>query len=476
MELTTVVDGTSRMNELECVTLRTKFSPHIAEIEGQIRQNFSPLHLSYIPSNFTSSTEGVGVAAGKAVDYATKQVELVTLQDFHGAGIAGTIISEAEGQDENKLKQWFNDGSKAVVITGLAWEKLDVDMERQKVQYLESGIVEARKLSHRSEIGDGETLDEPYSFTQTPPLESHCMRPKSPGCSVKQIKRQTAQMTAEASSSSDIRKKLKKGKKRSKIGTLPRESESSDASEDELRQRNDSFSFNQKKAGKTKVTDELPSGEAKLGERNVHVLPTSHPASTGDSLPHTTFKLLEDKIIESEAVATTVDHQGNINKKKIKTQQVIRTVQHQTHETFSGSTQSRDPAVNVSDATMKSFTSNDNEGATSFQRPNVEALDDKLTPEARKGVDEINGNNYSDVPGELVSSHTVTQGNRTIETITYKTEKDGTVETRVEHRVTIHSCDDIDHDAELSQAILEATNMNPDMTVEKIEVKHESQS
>ena len=28
---------------------------------------------------------------------------------------------------------------------------------------------------------------------------------------------------------------------------------------------------------------------------------------------------------------------------------------------------------------------------------------------------------------------------------------------------------------ELSQAILEATNMNPDMTVEKIEVKQETQ-
>lgn len=54
---------------------------------------------------------------------------------------------------------------------------------------------------------------------------------------------------------------------------------------------------------------------------------------------------------------------------------------------------------------------------TSVQRP-IETLDNKLTYEARNGVDEINGNNYSDIPGELVSSHTVTQGNRTIETIT----------------------------------------------------------
>lgn len=68
----------------------------------------------------------------------------------------------------------------------------------------------------------------------------------------------------------------------------------------------------------------------------------------------------------------------------------------------------------------------------------------------------------------------MTQGNRTIETITYKTEKDGVVETHVEHRVTIHSDGDIDHDAELSQAIAEATQMNPDMVVEKIEVRQET--
>jgi len=81
---------------------------------------------------------------------------------------------------------------------------------------------------------------------------------------------------------------------------------------------------------------------------------------------------------------------------------------------------------------------------------------------------------HNGAPGEFVSSKTVTSGNRTIETITYKVEKDGVTETHVEHRVTIHSGDDIDHDAELSQAILDATQMNPHMTVEKIEVKQET--
>jgi len=48
------------------------------------------------------------------------------------------------------------------------------------------------------------------------------------------------------------------------------------------------------------------------------------------------------------------------------------------------------------------------------------------------------------------------------------------IETHTEHRITIHSAGEIDHDAELSAAIMEATKMNPDMTVEKIEVKQES--
>ncbi|KAK5970897.1 hypothetical protein GCK32_020813 [Trichostrongylus colubriformis] len=76
--------------------------------------------------------------------------------------------------------------------------------------------------------------------------------------------------------------------------------------------------------------------------------------------------------------------------------------------------------------------------------------------------------------GEFVSCKTLTSGNRTVETYTYKTERDGIIETHVEHRVTIHSDEPIDHDAELSQAIMEATQMNPDMTVEKIEVRQES--
>lgn len=57
----------------------------------------------------------------------------------------------------------------------------------------------------------------------------------------------------------------------------------------------------------------------------------------------------------------------------------------------------------------------------------------------------------------------------------YKMEKDGVVETRVEQKITIQSDGDaMDHDKALADAIEQATTMNPDMTVEKIEITQHS--
>ncbi|GBP69379.1 Protein 4.1 homolog [Eumeta japonica] len=77
--------------------------------------------------------------------------------------------------------------------------------------------------------------------------------------------------------------------------------------------------------------------------------------------------------------------------------------------------------------------------------------------------------------GEIVSSQTISSKTRTVETITYKTERNGVVETRVEQKITIQSDGDpIDHDRALAEAIQEATAMNPDMTVEKIEIQQQT--
>merc|ERR1711997_970250 len=78
--------------------------------------------------------------------------------------------------------------------------------------------------------------------------------------------------------------------------------------------------------------------------------------------------------------------------------------------------------------------------------------------------------------GEVVSSSTITSRSRTVETTTYSLERDGgEAECHVEQKVTIQSDGDpIDHDEALAQAIQEATAMNPDMTVEKIEIHQTS--
>jgi len=75
-----------------------------------------------------------------------------------------------------------------------------------------------------------------------------------------------------------------------------------------------------------------------------------------------------------------------------------------------------------------------------------------------------------------VVQHT-TQQQKTIQT-EYKTEKDGVIETRIERKMMITSDngDDIDHDAALAEAIRTVTEMNPDLSVEKIEIKTESET
>ncbi|CAH1394049.1 unnamed protein product [Nezara viridula] len=94
-----------------------------------------------------------------------------------------------------------------------------------------------------------------------------------------------------------------------------------------------------------------------------------------------------------------------------------------------------------------------------------------LVPTVTQRLDDVT----FQIPGAVVKSQTITSKTRTVETLTYKTEKDGVVETRVEQKITIQSDGDpIDHDKALAEAIQEATAMNPDMRVEKIEIQQEA--
>jgi len=105
---------------------------------------------------------------------------------------------------------------------------------------------------------------------------------------------------------------------------------------------------------------------------------------------------------------------------------------------------------------------------------NLDALNNAENAKSGKGMkDVIEEHN---VEGTIVSSQTITSKSRTVETTTYAIEQEGATETHIEQKVTIQSDGDpIDHDEALAQAIQEATAMNPDFTVEKIEINQTTQ-
>ncbi|KAK7159937.1 hypothetical protein R3I94_006081 [Phoxinus phoxinus] len=80
-------------------------------------------------------------------------------------------------------------------------------------------------------------------------------------------------------------------------------------------------------------------------------------------------------------------------------------------------------------------------------------------------------------PGVLMSAQTITSENNSTTTTTHitKTVKDGISETRIEKRIVITGDADIDHDQALAQAIKEAKEQHPDMSVTKVVVHKESE-
>jgi erythrocyte membrane protein band 4.1 len=53
-----------------------------------------------------------------------------------------------------------------------------------------------------------------------------------------------------------------------------------------------------------------------------------------------------------------------------------------------------------------------------------------------------------------------------------RSEKDGVIETRIEKRLVVSGdTSELDHDKALADAIRRVTDMNPDLSVEKIEIQ-----
>uniref|UniRef100_A0A8C5IA92 Band 4.1-like protein 3 n=1 Tax=Gouania willdenowi TaxID=441366 RepID=A0A8C5IA92_GOUWI len=80
-------------------------------------------------------------------------------------------------------------------------------------------------------------------------------------------------------------------------------------------------------------------------------------------------------------------------------------------------------------------------------------------------------------PGVLLSAQTITSETTSTTTTTHitKTVKGGVSETRIEKRIVISGDSDIDHDEALAQAIKEAKEQHPDMSVTKVVVHKETE-
>ncbi|KAM6948216.1 band 4.1-like protein 3 [Aplochiton taeniatus] len=89
---------------------------------------------------------------------------------------------------------------------------------------------------------------------------------------------------------------------------------------------------------------------------------------------------------------------------------------------------------------------------------------------------EVDTNGDAD-PGVLMSAQTITSETTSTTTTTHitKTVKGGVSETRIEKRIVISGDSDIDHDQALAQAIKEAKEQHPDMSVTKVVVHKETE-
>nr|XP_055038195.1 band 4.1-like protein 3a isoform X13 [Misgurnus anguillicaudatus] len=95
-----------------------------------------------------------------------------------------------------------------------------------------------------------------------------------------------------------------------------------------------------------------------------------------------------------------------------------------------------------------------------------------------KPLDQPQGEADGDTePGILMSAQTITSETSSTTTTTHitKTVKGGISETRIEKRIVISGDADIDHDEALAQAIKEAKEQHPDMSVTKVVVHKETE-
>uniref|UniRef100_A0A1A7XFM6 Erythrocyte membrane protein band 4.1-like 3b n=1 Tax=Iconisemion striatum TaxID=60296 RepID=A0A1A7XFM6_9TELE len=132
----------------------------------------------------------------------------------------------------------------------------------------------------------------------------------------------------------------------------------------------------------------------------------------------------------------------------------------------------KEAVVMATETAAAKQTSPDSVEVAAKETPVVHTETKTITYEAA----EVDRNGDAD-PGVLLSAQTITSETTSTTTTTHitKTVKGGISETRIEKRIVITGDTDIDHDEALAQAIKEAKEQHPDMSVTKVVVHKETE-
>ncbi|XP_040280285.1 protein 4.1-like isoform X7 [Bufo bufo] len=131
------------------------------------------------------------------------------------------------------------------------------------------------------------------------------------------------------------------------------------------------------------------------------------------------------------------------------------------------------PLVKTQTVTISNASTSEKGQIPTKEVPLVHTETKTITYEAAKNEDV----NFDQEPGILLAAHTITSETTSSTTTTQitKTVKGGISETRIEKRIVITGDGDLDHDQVLVQAIKEAKEQHPDMSVTKVVVHQETE-
>ncbi|XP_041101367.1 band 4.1-like protein 3 isoform X25 [Polyodon spathula] len=130
------------------------------------------------------------------------------------------------------------------------------------------------------------------------------------------------------------------------------------------------------------------------------------------------------------------------------------------------------PVVKTESVSFGSTAQEEREEITTKEVPVIHTETKTITYESSQGDVSADAE-----PGVLMSAQTITSETTSTTTTTHitKTVKGGISETRIEKRIVITGDADIDHDQALAQAIKEAKEQHPDMSVTKVVVHKETE-